>query len=399
MSKFEYKKITGIKFERSVIGAVGGLVGGFAIFMLIFIIDSQFGMVPGTFYKVVGIPVGLEGTWATLFGMTAHILTATLIGAVFYFCSGLHKKLELTSYHKGAFAGAVSAGAVYLIFFVPISLFVIEPALEFYSYGDEGLISSITNIDSLQLAQNLDLIIWGAIGIHLVYGMILGLFCSIVNEIKSRNGQYVKLLKTVTIGILIATLGIVVYYSTIQNVSLAEPKDTLAVELNKIDSELTYRSFSTMSVNEQKRLVSTMPSSTADLILEESKKYNRQFFEDTSSITEQLESVDDLKYLQTTQFESIKGLNAKGKVMVISTGEKSFLRFEGFSVTNGPSLFVYLTKAGDVNSGYEIGLLKANQGNFHYEITGIDSHEYNTVVIYSKPFEMYYASANLPVRN
>ena len=329
--------------------------------------------------------------------MAAHILTAALIGAVFYFCSGLHKKLELTSYRKGAFAGAVSASAVYFIFFVPISLFLIGPALDLYSYGEHGLISTITNIDSLQISQHLDLIIWGALGIHLVYGMILGLFCSIVNDIRSQSGQYKKLLKTTTIGILIATVGIGIYYSTVQNISLSESQDRLALELDKLDSGLTYRSFISMNENEQKRLVSTMPSSTAQLILEESKKHNRQFFEDTSSITEHLESVDDLRYLQTSQFQSIKGLDAKGKVIVISTGEKSFLRFEGFSVTNGPSLFVYLTKAGDVSSGFEIGLLKANQGNFHYEITGIDSFEYNVIVIYSKPFGMYYASASLPV--
>ena len=101
--------------------------------------------------------------------------------------------------------------------------------------------------------------------------------------------------------------------------------------------------------------------------------------------------------MQTSQFQSIKGFNAKGKVMTIATGEKTFLRFEGFSVTNGPSLFVYLTKSGDVNSGYEVGKLKANQGNFHYDVTGINTFEYNVVVIYSKSFEMYYASVNLPV--
>ncbi len=65
-------------------------------------------------------------------------------------------------------------------------------------------------------------------------------------------------------------------------------------------------------------------------------------------------------------------------------------------MTNGIGLHVFLTKAGDVSTGYEIGRLKANVGSQNYEITGIDTNEYNILVIYSKSFDIYYASANLP---
>ncbi len=52
--------------RRSEIGAVGGLVGGFSIFLIIFPIDASLGVIPGTFYKMVGIPIGLAEQAATI---------------------------------------------------------------------------------------------------------------------------------------------------------------------------------------------------------------------------------------------------------------------------------------------------------------------------------------------
>ncbi|WP_420710224.1 DM13 domain-containing protein [Nitrosopumilus sp.] len=54
---------------------------------------------------------------------------------------------------------------------------------------------------------------------------------------------------------------------------------------------------------------------------------------------------------------------------------------------------IYLTKFGDVANGIDIGKLKTNKGNQNYPIQGIDSSEYNQMIVYSKPFDTYYASA------
>jgi hypothetical protein len=127
-------------------------------------------------------------------------------------------------------------------------------------------------------------------------------------------------------------------------------------------------------------------------MLQEAKKHNSFVSEGTELIL----TGDSLKLTQIAKFTGTKGNQVSGKAMIAVSDEKKFLRFEEFSVTNGPSLHVYLTKAGDVSSGFDLGRLKANQGDQNYDISNIDTRAYKVVVIYSNPFGIYFASAALP---
>ena len=80
------------------------------------------------------------------------------------------------------------------------------------------------------------------------------------------------------------------------------------------------------------------------------------------------------------------------------------LRFEDFRVTNGPDLRVLLSKAADVGDKgqfqqyeyVELDRLKGNIGNQNYEIPGdLDVSEFQSVVIYCKPFHVLFAVAPL----
>src|SRR5918994_4827495 len=67
----------------------------------------------------------------------------------------------------------------------------------------------------------------------------------------------------------------------------------------------------------------------------------------------------------------------RGDALLIQTGPDSYvLRFENFSVRNGPDLFVYLSKEQDgrrVEESLNLGKLKATDGAFNYELPpGID---------------------------
>ena len=77
---------------------------------------------------------------------------------------------------------------------------------------------------------------------------------------------------------------------------------------------------------------------------------------------------------------------------------KRILRFEDFSVTNGPALSVYLVRSadGDVGSGFlDLGKLKGNKGNQNYEIpAGTDLSMYNSVVIWCVPFGVTFTVAS-----
>lgn len=386
--------------QRTIIGVVGGLVGGFAIFLIIFGIDSQLAVTPGTFYKMVGIPVGLSDIYATIFGLVGHMLTAALIGAVFCFCSGLHKKLDIKSLRRGAFAGGVTGIAVYVIFFIPITLFVMNPALESQTTNAAGLVTTLVNIDSKKLLENKNLILIGSLEMHIVYGIIMGTFCVMMLKKEfARIGKTLSnshALKITLTGIILATSAIASYYVLIPSYSqISLDQSSLSSELNKIQEGLTYSKFIAMDRKEKLDLVAKMPGHTINLLLNEAKKYDTFSSEGMDELVSNTQSNNELKFSHIGEIQGLKGNNAQGKVYVIEARDSVFLRFEKFSVTNGPDLHVFLTKSGDVSKAVDIGALKASRGDQNYEITGINTNEYDIVIISSDIFGNYYASAKL----
>lgn len=87
---------------------------------------------------------------------------------------------------------------------------------------------------------------------------------------------------------------------------------------------------------------------------------------------------------------------AKGEVKIITDGEKTFLRFEDFSVTNGPDLFVTLNKGNSVTGEYIIiDELKGNKGSQNYDISNYNIDAYQSVSIYCKAFSVEFATAQI----
>lgn len=88
-----------------------------------------------------------------------------------------------------------------------------------------------------------------------------------------------------------------------------------------------------------------------------------------------------------------------GKALLIETAPGQYiLRFEEFSVRNGPDLFVYLS---DDPEGYgdgplELGTLKATDGAFNYEVpAGTDISRFKSALVWCKQFAVLFAVAPL----
>lgn len=168
-------------YGKAKVGTVAGLVGGFALFVSLFGIDSQLGVAPGTFYMMLGLAVGLHDMPAIVFGFMAHMLTAATIGALFCVCSILHRVLYITSVWKGIFAGGVTGLEVYAIFFIPITLFLMVPTIDSTIIdGSNTVVSAYERGAVTVLRANLDLIMWGALVLHVLYGSIMGLFSGMI---------------------------------------------------------------------------------------------------------------------------------------------------------------------------------------------------------------------------
>lgn len=96
--------------------------------------------------------------------------------------------------------------------------------------------------------------------------------------------------------------------------------------------------------------------------------------------------------------------NAEGiaNILAVNDGqtEHKVLRLENFKSTNGPDLYVYLSKdpRSISNGNVELGRLKGNIGNQNYHIPENASlNEYKYVLIWCKQFSVLFGYADLTV--
>jgi hypothetical protein len=88
----------------------------------------------------------------------------------------------------------------------------------------------------------------------------------------------------------------------------------------------------------------------------------------------------------------------EGRAAIIETDDGLVLRFEDFSVLNGPDLHVYLSPDpnGYADGSIDLGALKATDGVFGYELPDdIDLETVASVVIWCQPFAVQFAHAEL----
>lgn len=90
---------------------------------------------------------------------------------------------------------------------------------------------------------------------------------------------------------------------------------------------------------------------------------------------------------------------ANGDALLIeSSPQRHTVRFENFSVRNGPDLFVYLS---DDPKGYggtvlKLGPLRATDGAFNYEVpAGTDVTRFKSVIVWCDQFSELFATAPL----
>jgi hypothetical protein len=91
----------------------------------------------------------------------------------------------------------------------------------------------------------------------------------------------------------------------------------------------------------------------------------------------------------------------RGTATIIETApERYTLRFEDFSVRNGPDLYVYLSPDADdyARGALELGVLKATDGAFGYVLpAGTDPADFASAIVWCKQFSHLFAVAPLTV--
>jgi hypothetical protein len=201
-------------------------------------------------------------------------------------------------------------------------------------------------------------------------------------------------LRGIGIAAILGVAAIGIYYFGPQMIS-QKMSDPLQHALDQIQNGLTYDKFVNMTNSQRDALVQKMPQQTIALIMDDAKKFPTTVSESMQDMISKI-SITSQSIVFSKQGEFVGlGHEAKGKAEIISVGTITFLRFENFEVTNGPDLHVYMTINGNATTGIDLGKLKGSIGDQNYELHGVDTKTYDTVVIYSQPFHVYFAEAKL----
>jgi hypothetical protein len=105
--------------------------------------------------------------------------------------------------------------------------------------------------------------------------------------------------------------------------------------------------------------------------------------------------------VQTGEFVGADDFHfGRGDALIIETEPgKYVLRFENFSVRNGPDLFVYLSEdptGENITEALNLGNLKATDGAFNYEIPPeIDVSRIKSAVVWCRQFSVLFTHAEL----
>ena len=170
------QSIPSVRFAfRRPSGIIAGLTAAWAIFGFILAIDSELNLPPGTFYKMIGLAFGIDSSYAVYIGFLLHMITGIIIGIVYSTLSKNIKKLYITSVYKGVGTGILTGVVIWAILFLPLNYGIMQPTLQ-------NMVSTLnpTSPEYLMAEQLLELsniIVFGSLAIHVVFGGVMG-FCA-----------------------------------------------------------------------------------------------------------------------------------------------------------------------------------------------------------------------------
>ena len=167
-------KMSKIDFMKA--GAGAGLIAGFALFSSFFAIDQMLDIPTGTFYKTIGVTMGVDESLGIALGFLAHMGVAALIGAMYLLSSSIWRFFRLITVPKAIMTGVLTGLIVFTLAFLPIHMFIMTPMMEV-----ELIITDISDFDLKEqealatLLFNSDKIYYHSLILHIIFGAIMGL--------------------------------------------------------------------------------------------------------------------------------------------------------------------------------------------------------------------------------
>jgi hypothetical protein len=195
ISRHKIKDLIEHRFHKMSLlyGTLAGFISAWILMGLISLVaDLSLGLPSGTLYSVVGVAMGYHGYTATALGIVLHLITGTVIGAVFGYVTAVFEPFNIPNLRRGAGVGVLAGFLTFSALFIPITRFEIEPSLL-------GTLSRIyppnTDITVLQnkVLDIMSTVLVGAILFHVLYGAIMG-FVTALFLMYHRKGKTLHML-------------------------------------------------------------------------------------------------------------------------------------------------------------------------------------------------------------
>ena len=176
-------------FGTIKVGFGAGLVAGCALFSSFLSIDQQIHIPHGTFYKTIGIPMGVEGFGAVLIGLLMHITVVALIGIAFNLAASYWRTFRIVTVPKGILTGAVTGAIVFSLAFLPLHTMVMMPLMESELSSTDSVLNILPEEKEalLQLIANNDFVLWYSAFLHVIFGSVMGLMSGFLLHDRYRN--------------------------------------------------------------------------------------------------------------------------------------------------------------------------------------------------------------------
>lgn len=172
-----------VTFKGIKYGAFAGFVATWSISSVIVVTELLLGLNIGAFYSIMGISLGITDiTTATSIAFGLHLLVGTIIGALFGAIGIRWKKVRMLNPYKSSLVGMGAGIILWLILFLPITLFLVQPAIN--SITTIMAVGSQQAVFSEDVNQSIRNITFIAISFHLIWGAIFGIIVSSLLRIR-----------------------------------------------------------------------------------------------------------------------------------------------------------------------------------------------------------------------
>jgi hypothetical protein len=168
-------------------GAIAGAIATWSISSILALLEAGMGLPIGSFYSIIGIALGMDNVLtASYFGFGLHILAGTLMGAL---VGAAIVRLVSHSLFRGILAGMVAGITIWLIVFLPITAFLVQPSM--VQIVTLWALTTNFSLSTTEINQFMQTTALSSAIFHLVWGALFGFIISSLFRIKSyRNANW-----------------------------------------------------------------------------------------------------------------------------------------------------------------------------------------------------------------